>query len=66
MVRKNFSVINFGISFSHEADLALLGVDDPDFFNVVKPLELGDLPKVQEDVIVYGFPGEMYSALPRA
>lgn len=41
---------------SHEADLALLEVDDPSFFKDVKPLEFGDLPEVQDRVLVYGFP----------
>ncbi|HHV63208.1 MAG TPA: serine protease [Firmicutes bacterium] len=41
---------------SHEVDLALLEVDDPSFFKGVKPLELGDLPEIQERVLVYGFP----------
>jgi S1-C subfamily serine protease len=51
------------LAVSHEADLALLGVDAPGFFNGVAPLELGELPEVQEDVIVYGFPegGDMLS-----
>lgn len=44
------------IAVSHPADLAILGVDDPSFFKDVKPLQLGDLPPVQQDVIVYGFP----------
>ena len=41
---------------SHEVDLALLKVDDPDFFRGIVPLEIGDLPQVQQDVMVYGFP----------
>jgi S1-C subfamily serine protease len=41
---------------SHEADLALLKVDDVDFFRGIVPLEIGDLPQVQQDVMVYGFP----------
>ena len=44
------------LAVSHVADLALLGVDDPAFFEGVTPLELGELPQVQQDVIVYGFP----------
>ena len=43
-------------SVSHEADLALLSVDDPDFFADVTCLELGDLPAVQQEVSLYGFP----------
>lgn len=44
------------LAVSHEADLALLTVDDPDFFKGVKPLEIGGLPQVQQAVVVYGFP----------
>lgn len=40
----------------HEADLALLTVDDPDFFAGITPLSFGGLPRVQEEVLVYGFP----------
>jgi S1-C subfamily serine protease len=43
-------------SISHEADLALLTVSDPDFFADAKPLELGELPQIQQEVLVYGFP----------
>lgn len=41
---------------SHDADLALLTVDDPSFFDGVTPLEIGPLPRPQEEVLVYGFP----------
>ncbi len=44
------------IAVSHEADLALLTVDDKDFFKGIEPLELGGLPEVQQDVVVYGYP----------
>ncbi len=40
------------IAVSHAADLALLTVDDPTFFIGVKPLALGDLPQVQQEVYV--------------
>jgi len=43
-------------SISHEADLALLSVDDPDFFVDASALELGALPAVQQEVSLYGFP----------
>ncbi len=43
-------------SISHEADLALLSVDDPDFFTDVAALELGVLPAVQQEVSLYGYP----------
>ena len=41
---------------SHQADLALLRVDDPEFFKGVKPLKFDGLPKIQQKVTVYGFP----------
>jgi len=41
---------------AHQADLALLTVDDPDFFEGVEPLTFGELPRTQEEVNVYGFP----------
>ena len=44
------------IAVCHEADLALLGVKDPTFFKGVTPLKLGELPEVQQEVMVYGFP----------
>ena len=44
------------LSVSHAADVALLTVDDVEFFEGVEPLEFGDLPYVQQEVLVYGFP----------
>ena len=41
---------------SHQADLALLKVDDPAFFSDVKALELDDLPETRQEVTVYGYP----------
>ncbi len=41
---------------SHQLDLALLRVDDPHFFDGVIPLKLGDLPKIEQKISVYGFP----------
>jgi S1-C subfamily serine protease len=41
---------------SHQADLALLTVDDPAFFAGVEPVSFGELPQTQEKVNVYGFP----------
>ena len=37
---------------SHTADLALLTVDDPTFFEGVEPLTFGPLPDTQEEVVV--------------
>ena len=44
------------LAVSHAADLALLTVDDRLFFNGITPLQLGNLPEVQQEVTVYGFP----------
>ncbi len=44
------------LSVSHQADMALLTVDDRSFFDGVKPLELGTLPKIEQQITVYGFP----------
>lgn len=41
---------------SHQADLAILTVDDLSFFDGVEPLEFGELPHAQDEVNVYGFP----------
>lgn len=44
------------LEVSHEADLALLTVDDEDFFTDVSPVQIGDLPAPQQEVVVLGFP----------
>ena len=44
------------IYISHASDLALLRTKDPDVYKDITPLELGDLPKTQAPVEVYGFP----------
>jgi S1-C subfamily serine protease len=44
------------VSVSHDTDLAVLTVDDPGFFEDIEPLEFGELPKSQDEVVVYGFP----------
>ncbi len=41
---------------SHQLDLALLRVDDPLFFQGIEPLQLGDLPEIEQKISVYGFP----------
>lgn len=40
----------------HDCDLAILTVNDPDFFDDTTFLELGELPKLQESVSVLGYP----------
>lgn len=44
------------IAVAHEADLALLSVEDPAFWRESDGLELGDLAEPQDEVLVYGFP----------
>jgi S1-C subfamily serine protease len=44
------------IAISHEADLALLTVEDASFFSKIKPLKFGELPEIEQEVIVCGFP----------
>ncbi len=44
------------IFVSHQADLALLKVEDKDFFTGVTPLTFGTLPEVEEKIVVYGYP----------
>ena len=44
------------LNVSHDADLALITVDNPTFFDHINPLEFGGLPDAQQDVRAYGFP----------
>jgi S1-C subfamily serine protease len=44
------------VSISHAADVALLTVDDAEFFEGAGTLEFGELPKTQQEILVYGFP----------
>lgn len=41
---------------SHEADLALITVDEPGFFDDLEALAIGDLPAPLQEVSVYGYP----------
>jgi len=41
---------------SHQADLALLKVEDSTFFRGVVPLKFGSLPEVEQKIVVYGYP----------
>jgi S1-C subfamily serine protease len=41
---------------SHQADLALLKVEDKALFEGVEPLTFGPLPNVEQKIVVYGFP----------
>ncbi|EGC34675.1 hypothetical protein DICPUDRAFT_153086 [Dictyostelium purpureum] len=44
------------ISSAHEYDLAMLTVEDDEFWKDIVPLEMGDLPDLQDTVTVVGFP----------
>jgi len=50
--RYNASVLHV----SHEADIALLTVEDKSFFSHIEPLDFGTLPETLQEVLVYGFP----------
>ena len=41
---------------SHEADLALIEVEDEAFYTGLKPLTIGDLPELRDEVSVFGYP----------
>ncbi len=41
---------------SHDSDLALLEVEDKEFFEDTKPLKIGAVPHRQDGVAVYGYP----------
>lgn len=41
---------------SHEADLALITVDEPGFFSDLRALPIGRLPEPLQEVSVYGYP----------
>ncbi len=40
----------------HDCDLAILKVDNPEFFAGITPLQFGELPQLQDTVVVLGFP----------
>ncbi len=41
---------------AHDCDLALLKLDDPEFFKYTKPLALGGIPELESTVSVFGYP----------
>ncbi len=41
---------------SHQTDLALLEVEKEAFFEGVNPLDFGKLPRVEQKIVVYGYP----------
>lgn len=44
------------LAVAHDCDLALLTVDDPEFFKDITPLAFGELPQLRDEVTVIGFP----------
>lgn len=44
------------IHVAHECDLAMVSVDDNNFWDGLEALELGEIPMLEEDVVVVGFP----------
>ncbi|MEW6305171.1 MAG: trypsin-like peptidase domain-containing protein [Verrucomicrobiota bacterium] len=51
------------VFIAHDCDLALLEVEEGDFFSGMEPLGLGELPEVRSTVVTYGYPagGEQIS-----
>lgn len=47
----------------HDCDLAVLEVEDEEFYQGLEPLTIGELPKVRSGVVTYGYPagGEQIS-----
>ena len=52
--RKRYIAKVFAVS--HQADLALLRVEDKTFSSGVTPLTFGTLPEVEQKIVVYGYP----------
>ncbi|MFM8715423.1 MAG: PDZ domain-containing protein [Spartobacteria bacterium] len=44
------------LHIAHDCDLALLGVENPDFFKGTAPLEFGGIPQIESVVSAYGYP----------
>jgi S1-C subfamily serine protease len=44
------------LHIAHDCDLALLGVENTDFFNGTAPLEFGGIPQIESVVSAYGYP----------
>lgn len=62
LVRKHGSPTKYKAevqAVGHECDLALLTVDNEEFWEGMRFLELGDIPYLQEAVAVVGYPQGM-------
>lgn len=44
------------LSIGNECDLAMLTVDDAEFWQAARPIKLGRLPRLQDHVTVVGYP----------
>lgn len=58
-VRKSGSARRFvarPYAVAHECDLAVLSIDDEDFWKRISPLELGGVPHLRDGVVVVGYP----------
>ena len=44
------------VHIAHECDIAMLMVDEEVFWDGLTPLEMGDVPKAEDEVVVVGFP----------
>lgn len=44
------------VAISHDSDLALLEVEDPAFTRGIRPAEIGELPRLRDQVSVIGYP----------
>ncbi len=51
------------VHIAHDADVAILEVENERFFDGLEPLQIGELPKVRSTVVTYGYPagGEQIS-----
>ena len=52
--RKRYIATVYAVS--HQSDLALLKVEKKSFFKGVIPLTFGELPEVEQKIVVYGYP----------
>jgi len=43
-------------AIGHECDLAILEIDNEEFWEDMIPLELGEIPSLDESVAVFGYP----------
>lgn len=64
LVRKHGSPTKYKAevqAIGHECDLALLTVENEEFWDGMIFLQLGDIPYIQEEVAVVGYPQGLYA-----